>query len=60
VYAIISDSDDEWLTLPFFSKLNIRHAVRRLEGYGYRVSLAKIPVDEEIKKTKKYREKRRQ
>lgn len=51
VYAIISDSDGDQLELPFFSRLNLKHAVRRLEGYGYKVSIAKISVNEMKKKT---------
>ena len=43
VFAIISKSDKP-LTMPFFSKVGIRHALRRLRGFGYQVSLAKIPV----------------
>jgi uncharacterized protein (TIGR04141 family) len=43
IYAIISRAK-KTLTMPFFSRVGIRHAVRRLEGLGYRVSLAKIGV----------------
>jgi len=53
VYAIISDSPGDALELPFFSRLNIRYAVRRLEGYGYNVALAKISVNHELKITKR-------
>lgn len=41
VYAIISESQ-EALDIPFFSKVNLRNARRRLGSYGYRVSLKKI------------------
>ncbi len=44
VFAIISRSRHA-LTLPFFSRLNLRNAHRQLTGLGYRVSVAKIPVD---------------
>jgi uncharacterized protein (TIGR04141 family) len=43
IYAIISRSNKN-LTMPFFSRVGIRHAIRRLEGLGYSVSLAKIGV----------------
>jgi uncharacterized protein (TIGR04141 family) len=42
------------LDLPFFSKVNLRHAVRRLEAFGYKVALAKIGVDDAFAKKKKY------
>lgn len=45
VYAIVSDRPGD-LVLPFFSRLNIKHAARRLEAYGYRVAKAKIAVAE--------------
>jgi uncharacterized protein (TIGR04141 family) len=43
VFAIISNSPGP-LTLPLFSKINLRQAERRLRGFGYRVSLKKIAV----------------
>jgi uncharacterized protein (TIGR04141 family) len=55
VYAIISDAPGDSLELPFFSRLNIRYAVRRLEGYGYKVLLAKINVNHELKITKRFK-----
>ena len=54
VFAIISDIPGN-LVLPFFSRLNLKHAVRRLEGYGFRVALAKINVSEFLYKRKFYR-----
>jgi uncharacterized protein (TIGR04141 family) len=39
--------------LPFFSKLNMKHAARRLEGYGYQVARLRIPVAELLRKRKK-------
>ena len=54
VFAIVSDAEGKDLTIPFFSRLNLRAAVRRLEGYGYRVSIAKIPVNAERSKLKRY------
>ncbi len=53
VFAIVSDTEEE-LTIPFFSRLNLRAAVRRLEGYGYRIALAKIPVNADRSKLKRY------
>lgn len=44
VFAIISTSSHS-LNIPFFSKVSLKNAKRRLEGYGYKVSLLKIPVD---------------
>ena len=43
VYAVISDKAGD-LTLPFFSRVNIRHACRRLDAFGFRTAVAKIPV----------------
>lgn len=54
VFAIVSDAEGKDLTIPFFSRLNLRAAVRRLEGYGYRVSIAKIPVNAEWSMLKRY------
>lgn len=50
VFAVISDSKGD-LELPFFSKLNLKHAARRLSSWGYEVALAKIAVDERYAKT---------
>ena len=41
IFAIISNSTDK-LELPFFSKVSLRNAVRRLETYGFSVNLQKI------------------
>lgn len=41
VFAIISKSNNP-LEIPFFSKVTLRNARRRLRGYGYKVTLAKI------------------
>ena len=53
VFAVISDVPGE-LVLPFFSRLNLKHAARRLEAYGYRVERAKVEVDEILSKLKKF------
>lgn len=57
VYGIISRSEKP-LWMPFFSRVGIRHAVRRLRGFGYRVSLAKIGVADARKKLQKIRPKK--
>jgi uncharacterized protein (TIGR04141 family) len=54
VYAIVSDRPGT-LTLPFFSRINLKHAVRRLQGYGFRVAKAKISVAEHRAKLKRVR-----
>jgi uncharacterized protein (TIGR04141 family) len=41
VFAIISKSNNR-LDLPFFSKVGLRNARRRLEAYGYKVTKLKI------------------
>jgi uncharacterized protein (TIGR04141 family) len=41
VFAIISRSTKP-LDIPFFSKVSLRNAYRRLQGYGFRVSKQKI------------------
>lgn len=46
IYAIISKSETD-LDIPFFSKVNIRNAKRRLETFGYIVSLLKISTESE-------------
>jgi uncharacterized protein (TIGR04141 family) len=51
VYAVISEQG-EGLDIPFFSKISMKHAVNRLEAFGFNVRLAKIPVSEIRKKTK--------
>jgi uncharacterized protein (TIGR04141 family) len=53
VLAVISDQDGE-LTLPFFSRLNLRHAERRLRSMGFPVNLSKVEVEPQTKKLKKY------
>lgn len=40
-FAILSRSAGS-LTLPFFSRVNLRNAARTLEGLGYRVTLTKV------------------
>jgi uncharacterized protein (TIGR04141 family) len=57
VFGIITQSDKP-LWMPFFSRVGVRHAVRRLQAFGYRVSLAKIGVADQRKKLMKYRPKK--
>ncbi len=45
VFAIISKSKSE-LDIPFFSKVNIRNAKRKLETFGYNVSILKIETED--------------
>lgn len=47
IYAVVSRSAKPIdRALPFFSRLNLRAAASLLQGFGYRVSLLKIPVEE--------------
>lgn len=43
VFAVISDAEGG-LRLPFFSRVNMKHAATRLKSYGYRVAKTKISV----------------
>lgn len=56
VFAVVSEADGGELAIPFFSRLNLRSAVRRLDGYGYRVAIAKIPVSAGRSRLKRYDE----
>jgi uncharacterized protein (TIGR04141 family) len=58
VFAIVSDRAGP-LKLPFFSRLNLKHAVRRLDGYGFRIATAKILVSDRRAKTQKIRNRKR-
>lgn len=58
ILAIVSKSLKP-LNLPFFAKLSLRHAVQRLEIFGYRVALAKIGTDQEYAMIKRYEERKR-
>jgi uncharacterized protein (TIGR04141 family) len=53
VFGVISDKPGD-LTLPFFSRLNLKHAVKQLTGYGYRVSIGKIEVQDTYRALKRY------
>jgi len=43
------------LQLPFFAKVSLRQAVKRLTGFGFEVSLAHIPISTNTAMTKKAR-----
>jgi uncharacterized protein (TIGR04141 family) len=58
VFAIVSDRPSS-LVLPFFSRLNLKHAVRRLDGYGFRVAKAKILVSDARAKLQRIRSRKR-
>lgn len=52
-YAIIKDPSSS-RGIPFFSKLNLRNAAKRLRSYGYQVAMSYIPVDYNHALTKRY------
>lgn len=54
IFAVISESDEPELSIPFFSKISLRHVITRLEAIGFKVAVAKIAVEEIKKKTKEY------
>lgn len=51
IYAIISDAPDAELHLPFFSKVNLVNTRKVLLGFGYKVELLKIAVNDAYAKT---------
>jgi len=53
VFAVVSDAPGD-LVVPFFSRVNLKHAARRLCGYGYQVSRAKIEVTEQYRALRRY------
>ena len=53
VFAVVRDGAGP-LSLPFFSRVNLRQTVKRLEAYGYRIALAKIELDPLFAQTKKF------
>lgn len=54
VFAVVSKQTGAGLSLPFFSRLNLRSAARRLQAYGYRVAIAKIPMEPEFAVTTRF------
>jgi uncharacterized protein (TIGR04141 family) len=55
VFAVVSREEGASLTLPFFSRLNLKHAARLLHGFRYKVAVAKIHIDDTVSKTKRYK-----
>ena len=53
MYAIISEYEED-LSIPFFSKISLRHAIHRLIAIGFKVEIAKIAVSDDAKLTKVY------
>lgn len=53
VFAVISDSPETTLQLPFFSRVNLNNTWKMLRGFGFNVQLLKIEVDPIYAKTKK-------
>lgn len=53
VFAVISDSPEKVLYLPFFSRVNLNNTWKVLRGFGFNVQLLKIAVDPVYAKTKK-------
>lgn len=47
IFAIISDTEGDRPSIPFFSKVAFRHVCRTLKGYGYQVSLMKIGINQD-------------
>jgi uncharacterized protein (TIGR04141 family) len=54
VYAIATNKDLP-KELPFFSKISLKNAALSLQTLGYKVAIAKIPVDPVLANTKKFR-----
>lgn len=53
VYAVISEAEGDGLHLPFFSRVNLNNTRKILKGYGYKVELLKIAVNDAYAKTTK-------
>lgn len=53
VFAVISESAEKTLHLPFFSRVNLNNTCKVLRGFGFNVQLLKIDVDPAFAKTKK-------
>lgn len=54
VFAVVSDQRADDLTIPFFSRLNLRSAANRLGAFGYQVAVTKIPVDRNLAVTRQF------
>lgn len=46
VFAIVSESEEENVSVPFFSRISLKHAIARLQAIGFTVSVTKISVNE--------------
>lgn len=53
VYAVISEAKGDGLYLPFFSRVNLNNTAKILKGFGYKVELLKIAVNDLYSKTTK-------
>lgn len=53
VFSVISEIEGENLYLPFFSRVNLNNTAKILKGFGYKVELLKIAVDDNYAKTVK-------
>ena len=53
VFAVISDHEADNLYLPFFSRVNLNNTAKILRGFGYKVELLKIAVEDNFAKTVK-------
>jgi uncharacterized protein (TIGR04141 family) len=51
IFAIISDSKEEGIYLPFFSRVNLNNATKTLKGFGYNLELLKIKVNDRFART---------
>lgn len=56
VFAVVSDQAGD-LALPFFSRVNLKHATTRLHAYGYRTAIAKVMVSDKVSTLKWYKQK---
>lgn len=57
VYGIINNKDE--LSIPFFSRVSLRHAYTQLTLFGYRCAVAHIKEDRDWERLLRYPEKRR-
>jgi|HubBroStandDraft_1064217.scaffolds.fasta_scaffold00040_42 uncharacterized protein (TIGR04141 family) len=53
IFAVVSAEKGDTLTLPFFSRLSLRHAMQTLDNFGYKTALAKIQVSDERARTQR-------
>lgn len=55
IFAVISESPEKALYLPFFSRVNLNNTAKTLKGFGYNVELLKIDWEKNYAKTKRVR-----